>query len=174
MLNSNQLGPLTKAGTPLSGVLQVETATAVGTVTLDGNATVVVTAAGMTGSPKTINVAVLDTDTASIVGGKIRAVLAADAAVIALFSVSGTGANVVLTALTTRANDATLNISIDNGTCTGLTTAATSVDTTAGVVGTYRGCANGQFLLDTTNEKIYVNSGSRAKVTWTEVSYTGS
>ena len=31
------------------------------------------------------------------------------------------------------ANDATLNISIDNGTCAGLTTAGTSADTTAGV-----------------------------------------
>lgn len=112
---------------------QVETATAVGTVTGSGNAAVVVTAAGMTGSPKTIPVAVLENDTASVVGGKIRTALAADVDVTALFAVSGTGANVVLTRLAPAANDATLNISIDNDTCTGLTTAATSTNTTAGV-----------------------------------------
>jgi len=112
---------------------QVETATVVGTITGPGNATVVVTAAGMTGSPKTIDVAVLENDTASDVAGKIRTALEEDADVAAFFAVSGATDKVILTRLTPAANDATLNISVDNGTCTGLTTAATSANTTAGV-----------------------------------------
>lgn len=112
---------------------QVETATVVGTITTAGNATVIVTCTGMTGTPKTISVAVGLGDTASAVAGKIRDALAADTAVSAMFAVSGSGANVVLTRLTPAANITNMNISIDNGTCAGLTTAATSTHTTAGV-----------------------------------------
>lgn len=121
-----------------NGTQQVETATVLGTVTGDGNAAVVVTAAGMTNSPKTIPVAVLNTDTAAVVGGKIRTALAADVDVNGYFVVSGAGANVILTRRAAAANDATLNISIDNDTCTGLTTAGTSSNTTAGVASTHQ------------------------------------
>jgi len=114
-------------------VAQVETATAVGTITLDGNATVVVTAALVTGSPLAVNVAVLNTDTASTWAGKVRAALTATAAITAHYTVGGAGATITLTAIVKAANDATLNISLDNGTCTGITTAATSANTTAGV-----------------------------------------
>lgn len=126
----------------VAGTAQVETATAAGTITGTGNAAVVVTAAGMTGSPKTINVAVENGDTADVWAGKVRTALAADTDVTALFTVSGATTSIVLTrnAVTTvnginvyAANDGTLNISLDNGTCTGITTAATSADTTAGV-----------------------------------------
>lgn len=112
---------------------QVETATVVGSIVTGGNATVMITAAGMTGSPKTINVAVDSLDSASAVAGKIRTALAADVDVTALFAVSGTGANVILTRLAPAANDATLNISINNGTCIGLTPTPTSANTTAGI-----------------------------------------
>lgn len=114
-------------------VAQVETATVTGTISTAGNATVVVTAAGMTGSPKTISVAVALSDNASAIAGKIRTALAADTAVAAMFDVSGTTTAVVLTRKTPAANDSTLNISIDNGTCAGIATAATSANTTAGV-----------------------------------------
>lgn len=119
-----------------AGTAQVETATVAGTVSTAGNATVVVTAAGMTGTPKTISVAVALSDDASAVAGKIRTALAADTAVAALFAVGGSAATVVLTRKIKAANDSTLNISIDNGTCAGLTTAASSANTTAGVVQT--------------------------------------
>jgi hypothetical protein len=119
-----------------AGTAQVETATVVGTVSTAGNASVVVTAAGMTGTPKTIPVAVALSDDASAVAGKIRAALAADTAVAAMFTVGGAAATVVLTRKIKAANDATLNVSIDNGTCAGLTTAATSANTTAGVAQT--------------------------------------
>ena len=141
-----------------AGTAQVETATAAGTITASGNAAVVVTAAGMTGSPKTINVPVLNGDTAAVWAGKVRTALASDTDVSALFAVSGTTTAIVLTRKATKtytlrgasvplyaANDSTLNISLDNGTCTGITTAATSANTTAGVltVGAYAPDLNG-------------------------------
>lgn len=119
-------------------VAQVETATAAGSITGSGNLTVIVTAAGMTGSPKTINVAVLNGDTAAQWADKVRTALAADSAVAALFTVGGSTTAITLTRTSPAgvADDATLNISLDNGTCTGITTAATSANTTAGVAGT--------------------------------------
>lgn len=130
----------------VAGTKQVETATAAGTITTAGNASVVVTAAGMTGSPKTISVAVALNDTAATWAGKVRTALAADTAVAALFDVGGTTTAIQLTRKAVdsfalrgtayeirAANDSTLNISLDNGTCAGITTAATSANTTAGV-----------------------------------------
>jgi hypothetical protein len=118
-----------------NGQKQVETATVAGTIggSGAGNATVIVTAAGMTGSPKTIPVAVANNDTAAQVAGKIRTALGLDAAVTALFAISGSTDKVILTRLIGAADDATLNISIDNGTCSGLTPALTSADTTPGI-----------------------------------------
>jgi len=114
-------------------VAQVETATVAGTISTAGNASVVVTAVGMTGTPKTIAVAVALSDNAAAIAGKIRAALAADTAVTALFIVGGATDKVILTAITPAANDATLNIAISDGTCVGVTTAANSANTTAGV-----------------------------------------
>src|SRR5688572_14159441 len=116
------------------GTKQVETATIVGTVTGDGDASVTVTAAGMTGSPKTLLVPVLNTDIASVVAGKIRAALSLDVDVTALFTVGGTGAAVSLTKLVAAHNDLTLNIAYTNGTCTGLTPNATSANTVEGAL----------------------------------------
>jgi hypothetical protein len=116
------------------GIKQVETATIVGTITGDGDASVTVTAAGMTGSPKTLLVPVLNGDTASVVAGKIRTALSADVDVIALFTVGGTGAAVSLTKLIAADNDSTLNIAYTNGTCTGLTPNATSANTVEGAL----------------------------------------
>jgi phage tail sheath gpL-like len=139
-------GEVISADTFVAGAAQVETATAAGTVTASGNASVVVTAAGMTGSPKTINVPVLLNDTAAVWAGKVRAALAADSNVSELFSVSGTSTAIILTRKPTgtfnvpdgvlnffAGNDSTLNIALSNGTSTGITTAATSANTTAGV-----------------------------------------
>jgi hypothetical protein len=129
-----------------AGTAQVETATAAGTVTAAGNATVVVTAAGMTGSPKTISVPVANGDTADVWAGKVRTALAADTAVAERFTVSGTTTAIVLTRKPVNsyqngdtivpiyaANDSTLNVSLNNGTSTGITAATTSTNTTSGV-----------------------------------------
>lgn len=123
-------------GTPtFPGTLQVETATVAGTIGAAGagNVSVVVTAANMTNSPKTIAVAVANNDTASAVAGKIRTALTADVDVAALFTVSGAAEAVILTAISGAANDTTLNIATSTGTAVGLTAAPTSVNTTAGV-----------------------------------------
>jgi hypothetical protein len=116
-----------------AGVNQVETATAAGTITASGNATVIVTGDDITGSPLTISVAVTNTDTAATWAGKVRAALNATAAITSLYTVGGASTSITLTRILDRYNDNTLNISLDNGTCTGITTAATSANTTAGV-----------------------------------------
>jgi len=119
----------------LSLVAQVETATVVGTIGAAGagNVTVVVTANGMVNSPKTINVAVANNDTATLVAGKIITALQADPNVSAFSTVSGTGDTFAVTVKSITTNDSTMNISTANGTCSGLTAEPTSVHTTAGV-----------------------------------------
>ena len=132
-----------------AGVAQVETNTVVaaGGCTSNGTMTLVVTAAGMTGSPKNVAVALTAAThtTATLIAGAARTALAADTAVAALFTVGGTGADITLTRKPTStftvpggtlnlyaANDATLNLAIPAG--LGVTVSATSTNTTAGVV----------------------------------------
>ena len=125
----------------VAGTMQIETATAAGTITASGNASVTITSAGMTGSPLTISVPVVLGDTASAWADKVRTALAADATIAARFTVGGTTTAISLTRLSSTvgglsirsANDATLNIALANGTCTGITAAPTSTNTTAGV-----------------------------------------
>lgn len=138
-------GATSGATTWTSGTAQVETATATGTASTSGNVTITITASGMTGSPKAIAVPITSGDTASVWAGKVRTALAADTAVAALFSVSGATTSIVLTRKPSKtiegsnisvpyyaANDSTLNIAISAGT-TGVSSAATSANTTAGV-----------------------------------------
>ncbi len=120
------------------GTAQVETATAAGTITLAGNALVEVTSSGMTGSPITISVPVLLGDTASVWAGKVRTALRANSIINSKFIVSGTTTAIILTARVKAADDATLNISLNNDDSTGITPALTSANTTAGVVGDYQ------------------------------------
>jgi len=129
------------ATTFVGGTAQVETATAAGTVTATGDASVIVTSAGMTGSPLTILVPVTNGDTATIWAGKVRTALAANATIAARFLVFGSTTAISLQRLPVNgngysiysANDSTLNIALANGTSTGITAAATSTNTTAGV-----------------------------------------
>jgi hypothetical protein len=98
-----------------------------------GNATVIVTASGMTGTPETVSVAVVASDNATAVAGKIKTALGLNAHVNGFFTIGGTGADVVLTVKTKAADDSSMNIDVDNGTCTGLTDEPTSTHTLAGV-----------------------------------------
>ena len=113
---------------------QTETATVVAAsrITGSGNATVVVTASGLAGSPKTYSAAVTLGDYAYTVAGKIRTALAADTALKALYGVGGGDANVSLSAVNPATTDSSLNISIANGSCAGLTAAPTSANTSVG------------------------------------------
>lgn len=115
---------------------QIETATVVGTIEADGagNVEVVVTASGMINSPKTIEVPVENEDDADTVAGKIRTALSEDEDVLAYFTVSGDDTSVVLTRKVAQSNDETMNISITNGNCSGLTDSPESTDTRLGSV----------------------------------------
>ena len=138
-----------------AGVQQVETATVIAGsgITTSGNATITVTATGMTGTPKTISVA-LTTAThtsATLIAAAIATALNADVAYSAMFTATSSGANVITkrkvvgtyavgsnTVTLYNADIANLNVGIANGTCAGITTAASSTSTTAGVLST--GC----------------------------------
>lgn len=140
-LSIDQLTSTCTATSWIAGTAQVETATAAGTITASGNASVTVTSSGMAGTPLTISVPVVIGDTASVWAGKVRTALAADATIAERFTVGGTTTAISLTRLSGTvgglaiysANDGTLNIALANGTCTGITAAPTSANTTAGV-----------------------------------------
>jgi hypothetical protein len=83
--------------------------------------------------------------------------------------VNGTVADVALTKINSAANDATLNIASANGTCTGLTAAPTSANSTAGVAGDWHGVENGQYCADTTGLQLYQNTGDTKRPVWTLV-----
>lgn len=108
---------------------QIDTATVVGIITTSGNATVVVTAAGVTGSPKTVSVPVSLGDNAAQVAAKITTALKADSVINAFLFISNTDATVAISPQSATANDSTLNLSVDNGTCAGLTATPTSDNT---------------------------------------------
>jgi len=131
-----------------AGAAQVETATivAAGGCTSNGTMTLVVTAAGLTGSPLNVPVALTTTEhtTAALIAAAARTALGANAAVAARFTIGGTGADISLTHKPTStftvpggtlnlyaANDGTLNLAIPSG--LGVTVAGTSANTTAGV-----------------------------------------
>ena len=130
-----------------AGTLQVETATVVAAsgATGNGNVTVTVTATGMTGSPKAISVALTTAahTSATLIATAIAAGLNADTAYAALFTATSSGANVITTRKVTntytlngtsvpiRPANITLNVAIAG--VLGITAAATSADTTAGV-----------------------------------------
>ena len=120
-------------GTSLAyGVAQVETSTIVGTITGDGDARTILTCDGMTGNPITTDVAVLTGDTPQAVAVKIAAALNLIANITAKFAITSAGATVICTRLAAAANDATMNLDVNNESCTGLTDAPTSANTRAG------------------------------------------
>ncbi len=115
-------------------VLQIDTATVIGTIATAGNAKVIVTAEGVTGSPLAFDVAVALSDTATLVAGKIRTALSGNTALTDIYTVGGTGANITLTRKVAAQNDSSLNILITNGTCVGLTTITESATTVKGAI----------------------------------------
>lgn len=116
-----------------AAIQQIETATAVGTITGAGDLDVTLTGTGIIGSPLTVTVPVLLGDTAAIWAGKVRAALAGSAGVTTNYTVrSSSSTTIVLTANTGGSNDGTLNINLQNGTATGITAAASSANTLAG------------------------------------------
>lgn len=121
----------------ISTRFQVETATVVapGGLTGNGNATITVTAAGMTVSPKVMTVPVNTAthSTAALIAETLRTALNADGDITTLFTVGATGTDITLTQKVATGDDATLNIAISTGTATGITDAPTSANTTSGI-----------------------------------------
>jgi len=128
----------------VAGTAQVETANAAGTTSGAGNVSVTFTAAAVTGSPITVSVAVASGDTASTWAAKVRTALSLNTAISSVYTISGTGTSIVATRIplviradcpsSNYANDSTLNIALANGSPSpGITPAATSANTTAGV-----------------------------------------
>ena len=127
----------------LASTAQVETATADGTITKAGNARVIVTAAGLPGSPKAYTVPVLLNDAASAWATKVRTALIADSSLTSLYDVGVSGTSITLTRKKVSivsgkdifaVNDPTLNINIDNNTCAGIIPQSISSNTTAGTL----------------------------------------
>lgn len=127
------------AGVLLSGTNQMESQTVVAASGITSNGTMqsVVTAAGMTGSPVTINIPVTTAlNTAALVAAEIRRALGRNPYVSAFFHIAGTGADVQLIAIDPAANDGTMNFTVNTGTAVGVTTSLTSTNTAAGVADT--------------------------------------
>lgn len=115
-------------------VLQKETISVTHKADSEGVIVITVTAAGMPNSPKAVNVDVdADDSTTALVAAKIRAALALDADVGGFFTVSGSNAEINLTAKTDAANDATMEIALTDTPSTAVTVGATT-NTTAGVL----------------------------------------
>lgn len=139
---------------------QVETATVVAAagITGDGYATITITLRGATYVVRVSLTAATHT-TASLIAAAIRTALSADPYISQKYTVGGSGATYSLSPVEAETNDATLNLAHANGTCTGITAAPTSTNTTTGVAG---------FRLTGT---IAFTSGSRA-VTGTSTEFT--
>jgi CSLREA domain-containing protein len=130
----------TTGGTPASaGTKQAETMTVLngpvsGCPGGAGNLTLVVTAVGMTNSGSPLTIPVNQGDTAAMVADAVVTFLASPsgADVANFFDVARVNtADVKFTAKTPAANDGTMNMTVSNGTCSGIN--SISVDSTAGV-----------------------------------------
>lgn len=113
-----------------AGYAQSEKALVSTEPTADGNITVTVTAAGMTGSPKAVTVAILNADTAAGVATKIAAALTADPNVGAMFTCTTDTDTVIITKKVISAFDSTLAIKFTDTGTTGAVLDA-SADNTA-------------------------------------------
>lgn len=111
---------------------QIETATVVANITNPGNGVATVTGAYIAGSPVSVNFAVLLGDNEDATALAARYAIALTAAIADQYQVSGTSDVIILTDRFDRADDTSLNIATSDGTCTGITAAATSADTQAG------------------------------------------
>lgn len=118
----------------LGGTAQVETITCTGAPSSDGTITIGITAAGMTGSPVSVEVELvaLTHTTVTLVADAVVAALTADAEFAAFFTADNTAGAIAITAITPAANDATMELAFTDTDTTG-TTFGASTDTTAGV-----------------------------------------
>lgn len=118
----------------LGGISQVESITCTGAPSGNGDITLTITAAGMTGSPHDVVIPLLAAThtTVTLVADAIVEVLNADSTFAAFFVASNVAGAVAMTAITPAANDATMTFAFTDTDTTGATFGATA-NTTAGV-----------------------------------------
>jgi hypothetical protein len=156
--------PITNAGAPSAGTDEVQTITFGGTPT---GGTFTLTFEGHT--------------TAAITWSATNATLVAniDAALEALNNIGSGGVTTAVGTMTAGIGTITVTFSGGNVAkkAVGLMTASSSLtgtsptlavaETTPGVDATGRGAGAGQLLIDTTNKKLYINTGTALAPTWT-------
>ena len=112
---------------------QIETAVALGTIMANGTLDVTVTAADVEGSPLLFNIPVEEFEGPDQWADKVRLALSASDALTAVYTVGGSGSNIVLTEQIADGNDPTLNISMgETALLSSGLPAPTSLDTLAG------------------------------------------
>ncbi len=118
----------------LGGTAQEEYITCTGAPSSDGTITIGVTAAGMTGSPLSIEVELVAAThtTVTLVADAVVAALEANVQFAAFFTVDNTAGKIVITAITPAADDATMALAFTDTDTTG-TTFGSSTQETAGV-----------------------------------------
>ena len=134
-----QTGIATPSAAYVAGTAQVETATVVAASgATNGNCSLTFTSAAVTGSPLTVVVPLTTaSNTATLVAAALAAGLAANTAIAAQWTVTSSGADIIITRKSDAngykyANESGTNIAIPAG--LGITAAPTSANTTAGVV----------------------------------------
>ena len=122
-----EVGASDNTTTGVLPVCQKETISVTHQADAKGVIVVTVTAANMEHSPKAVNVVVDENDsTASLVAAKVRTALAADADVGGFFVVSGSGAEINLTAKTDADNDVSMAIALSDAPTTSVTVGAST------------------------------------------------
>ena len=135
-----QTGIATPSAAYVAGTAQVETATVVAAAgcTSNGTCSLTFTSAAVTGSPLTVVVQLTTaSNSATLVAAALAAGLAANTAIAAVWTVTSSGADIIITRKSDAngykyANESGTNIAIPAG--LGITAAPTSTNTTAGVV----------------------------------------
>jgi hypothetical protein len=150
-------------GWTIEGTKQWEYITCAGSVTATGNAKTVVTAAGMTGSPKTITFSVTNGDSATTVATNLYTALNGDAAVTAVFDVYRDGVTVYLKKKT--GTDSTMNFTLQNDTSTGITEVTSS---SGGVINTWVTAVGAADSASAGNQLITLNSAIGLAATYTD------
>lgn len=147
--------PLQNAGAPVGGTSEVQTVTVTGTPT------------GGTFKLKFgpfETAAIAHNAAGATVQTELRALPNIGAAGV---TVSGAGPYVVTFAGNLAKLAVPLMTLANNSLTGGTTPSVTIVETTPGVNATYRGAAVGALLVDTTNKKLYINTGTALEPTWT-------
>jgi hypothetical protein len=134
-----QSGVATGSAAYVAGTAQVETATVVAASgATNGNCSLTFTSAAVVGSPLTVVVPLTTaSNTATLVAAALAAGLAANAAIAAVWTVTSSAADIIITRKSDAngykyANESGTNLAIPGG--LGITAAPTSANTTAGVV----------------------------------------